>query len=379
MRLEKALLGRFSGAVDRVVPIFTRGPSRKSVVMTDSWSELVAMSLMEMEQKQNALPPSDPADQWHADQDSGTFTMTNSSGSVVATARLQFVGTYSTISQSWLWSWANRSIDRVNRSMLEELREFGHRHGWGRLTNERVPCSEQEAIHLWAVAVHATGAPAWYRIQLSPTSITYLALFDLHTGHVRFSPAHRQDFTGATGLDGQWKNCPSWSPADPWQALIIKTVDVPLDTRDYLESWKWLLKDAFEPVLITSFGDWFLRDREGRIHRLAVGWGQFAVVANTLAEFEQAQLAPENLANWFMPALAAELRKTGKMLGRNEEFAEPLSYSYVIPPFLGGPLEPNNIRILPLSVHTFLWGSAFQQVKDLSPGTRVRKVEMDSG
>jgi hypothetical protein len=346
--------------------------------MTDSWNELVALSLTEMEQKQKALPPSDPAGQWHADQDSGTFTMTDSRGNVIVKARLQLVGTYSTMSQSWLWSWANRSIDFANRSALEEVRELGHKHGWRRLTDERVPCSEQEAIHLWAVAVHAMRAPAWYRIQLSPTSITYLALFELHTGSVGFSPAHQQDFTEATGLDEQWKHCPSWSPADPWQALIIKTVDVPFGTREYLESWKWLLKDSFEPVLITAFGDWFLRDREGRIYRLAVGWGQAAVVANTLAEFQQARLAPENLGSWFMPALVAELRKTGSMLGRHEELAEPFCYSYVIPPFLGGRFEPKNIRMLPLSVHTFLWGSVFQQVKDLPPGTRVRKIEMDS-
>jgi hypothetical protein len=98
---------------------------RVKVSMAQSWNELVELSLKEMEQKQKSLPPSDPAGQWDADQDSGTFTMLDANGNVIVNARIQFVGTYSATSQSWLWSWANRSIDFANRSALEVVRGFG--------------------------------------------------------------------------------------------------------------------------------------------------------------------------------------------------------------------------------------------------------------
>ena len=345
--------------------------------MTQSWNELVELSLNEMEQKQNALPPSDPAGQWNADQDSGTFTMTDAEGSVLVKARLQFVGTYSATSQSWLWSWANQSIDFANRRALEVVREFGQKYGWRRLTDERVPCSWEEATQLWAVAVHAMGASAGYRFPLSPTSAGYLSLFDLNPTSPVGLPDHGRDRTEAIGCDDPWEGRASWQPADHWEALIIKMEDVPSDPKEYLESWKWLLKESFEPLAVTAFGDWFLRDREGRIHRLSVGEGQFAMVANTIAEFHQVRAAPGNIDHWFMPALVAELRKTGKILERDVKLAEPNCYSYVIPPFLGGSAELKNIRMLALSVHMFLWGSVCQRLQGLPPGTRASRIDID--
>jgi hypothetical protein len=68
--------------------------------MNESWDELVQMSLREMEQKQQALPLPDPAGQWNADQDTGTFTEMDSKGQVTVIARFQFVGTYSTTTHS---------------------------------------------------------------------------------------------------------------------------------------------------------------------------------------------------------------------------------------------------------------------------------------
>jgi hypothetical protein len=346
--------------------------------MAQSWNELVELSLKEMEQKQKSLPPSDPASRWDADQDSGTFTMTDANGSVIVKARIQFVGTYSATSQSWLWSWANRSIDFANRSALEVVRRFGQKYGWRRLTDERVPCSWEEATHLWAVAVHAMSASAGYRFELSPTSAGYLALFELITTSPVVLPAHGRDRREATGSDDPWEECASWHSADPWDALIIRIEDVQSDPNEYLESWKWLLKETFEPLAVTAFGDWFLRDRDGRIHRLSVAEGQIVMVANTLVEFHQVRAAPGNIGNWFMPALVAELRKTGKILDTDVKLAEPNCYSYVIPPFLGGSAELKNIRVLPLSVHMFFWGSVCQRLQALPPGTRVRRIDMDS-
>jgi hypothetical protein len=222
------------------------------------------------------------------------------------------------------------------------------------------------------------GASAGYRFELSPTSAGYLALFDLITTSPVVLPAHGRDRGEATGSDDPWEGCASWQSADSWEALIIKIEDVPSDPTEYLESWKWLLEESFEPLAVTAFGDWFLRDRVGRIHRLSVGEGRIAMVANTLVEFHQVRAAPGNMGHWFMPALVAELSKTGKILDSDVKLAEPNCYSYVIPPFLGGSVEPKNIRILPLSVHMFIWGSVCQRLQALPRGTRVRRIDIDS-
>jgi hypothetical protein len=125
------------------------------------------------------------------------------------------------------------------------------------------------------------GASAGYRFQLSETSAGYLALFDMNTTSPVVLPAHGADRREAIGSGDPWEGYASWQPADPWEALIIKIEDVPSDPKEYLESWQWLLKESFEPLAVTAFGDWFLRDREERIHRHSVGEERFAMVANT--------------------------------------------------------------------------------------------------
>ena len=48
-----------------------------------------------------------------------------------------------------------------------------------------VPCTEQEALELFAVSIHVMAAPAWYRFQLASTSVAFVGLYDLKTPPAR--------------------------------------------------------------------------------------------------------------------------------------------------------------------------------------------------
>jgi hypothetical protein len=52
-------------------------------------------------------------------------------------------------------------------------------------------------------------------------------------------------------------------------------------------------------------------------------------------------------------------------------------YSYVLPPFLGGKIEPQNMELTPIYVHFAFLGAVYHQVKDLPPGTKIRSIRIE--
>jgi len=130
------------------------------------------------------LPRFDPDGRFDFSQDAGTLTLSNGLGNITAHARFVPVGTWSSETGSWLWGWANESIDRALVAPLQKLRDYGAQTRIELLTSERVACSAEEAQEIYAVAVHLLQAQGWYRSQMTPTSVIHTALFD-----IRLAPA----------------------------------------------------------------------------------------------------------------------------------------------------------------------------------------------
>ena len=150
--------------------------------------------------------------------------------------------------------------------------------------------------------------------------------------------------------------------------LTIPVEGLPFDKL--LADWRWLVSEKFMPVMMTSFGDLFLRDEGGRIHFLDLMAGEFKVIAPSQAEFEQFCEDREKRRVWFLGFLLTEVRRLRGPLAIGE------CYSCKVPLALGGELEEDNFERMDLRVHYSVLGQLHRQTKHLPPGTQINQVKV---
>lgn len=92
-------------------------------------------------------------------------------------ARIQFIGSFSPLSNTWLWAWANFSIDAPNRALVEKVRELGEERDFPKLTTWKWNATEHDGWHMAAIAARVMGAKGIYRAP-SDTGPTFLAIMD---------------------------------------------------------------------------------------------------------------------------------------------------------------------------------------------------------
>jgi hypothetical protein len=101
-------------------------------------------------------------------------------------ARIVIVGSVSTESNTWLWSWANPHFDDVRTPEIELVRAYGVRHGIHQLTEPKWPADERDGWEMTSIAARLLESSAAYR---SPSAVGafFLLLSDLK----RLSPNGR--------------------------------------------------------------------------------------------------------------------------------------------------------------------------------------------
>jgi len=151
--------------------------------------------------------------------------------------------------------------------------------------------------------------------------------------------------------------------------LTIKTDGLPFDSL--LSDWQWLISSNYTPVLMTAFGDLFLRDGEGRIHFLDLMSGEFKQVAASQDAFDRMCEDREQRRSWFIGYLLTEVRKLRGDLGAGQ------CYSCKIPLSLGGPLDADNFERMDLQVHFSILGQLHRQTKHLPPGTKIGSIKIE--
>ncbi len=99
---------------------------------------------------------------WYYDQDTGEFTFSaNEIPRVIAD--FQVVGTLSTISNTWLWSWGNSSILENVKKDLQIVRQFGKEHNLRELVQPRWDADEFDAWAMTNVSARLLNAQGAYR------------------------------------------------------------------------------------------------------------------------------------------------------------------------------------------------------------------------
>lgn len=99
---------------------------------------------------------------WDFNQGSGeiVFTLPDK---MKAVAPAQIIGTYNTEDHTWLWSWANPSIDEKLQVDALKLRKFGEEHHIEALTTSKWKGSEEDAWDMAALAVKLCEEQGAYR------------------------------------------------------------------------------------------------------------------------------------------------------------------------------------------------------------------------
>jgi hypothetical protein len=114
---------------------------------------------------------------WSADLAAGTISFEHDAGSL--TGPVQFIGSYSPDTSTWLWGWANSAMPEHVTSAVAEAAGYGLANGISALTTPKLHGVDKSlADELAAVAIHLSDAGTLYR-GVTGTTVAYLAFGEL--------------------------------------------------------------------------------------------------------------------------------------------------------------------------------------------------------
>ena len=102
-------------------------------------------------------------ERWDWDASHGTIVFSDGAGPRVV-AGAQLVGSVSRKTGTWLWAWANGSIEPRLCRDLPEVRRFGEQHGIWQLTTAKWEAEETDGWEMTSIAAHVLQAKGAYRM-----------------------------------------------------------------------------------------------------------------------------------------------------------------------------------------------------------------------
>jgi len=78
-------------------------------------------------------------------------------------AEYQNVGSVSTITNTWLWAWANESIPAHTKNLVRNVRSYGETHALERLTTAKWNADEVDGWEMTAITAKLLSAKGYYR------------------------------------------------------------------------------------------------------------------------------------------------------------------------------------------------------------------------
>lgn len=114
---------------------------------------------------------------WDYDQETGLLVFSND-GVPAVIADIEVIGSVCSISDTWLWSWANFHLLANVRTRIKAVREFGERSGFPRLTVPKWRADQCAGWEVSAIAADVLEAKGVYR---APTDngFLYMAMTDI--------------------------------------------------------------------------------------------------------------------------------------------------------------------------------------------------------
>ena len=109
------------------------------------------------------------SDRWGVDQTTATITWTWPDR--IAVAPVQALGSYNLGANSWLWAWANNSIEPAMKEASLQVRAWGEEHGQTTLTTPKLEITEEQSADLVALAFRIAEGTGYYRAPAGPVRL----------------------------------------------------------------------------------------------------------------------------------------------------------------------------------------------------------------
>jgi hypothetical protein len=93
-------------------------------------------------------------------------------------ADIQVAGSWSQLSDSWLWAWDNESVPKAASIRMQKVREFGEKEDIETVKASFEPCDEGEAWSMASIAAQILDAECIYRAE-RPKNHLFLLLFSI--------------------------------------------------------------------------------------------------------------------------------------------------------------------------------------------------------
>lgn len=153
-----------------LIPAFACGaqpaqPAPPAKPPTEAFSELVAESTAYLKARMARAQEEFKLgnyERFDYNQTAATLTWSDA-GVPKVIAKIQFAGSTSFQSKTWLWSWANPSILEIAKSDIHTVKEFGQRMKYPRLTEAKWPAEEVDGWEVTAIAASLLKAKGAYR------------------------------------------------------------------------------------------------------------------------------------------------------------------------------------------------------------------------
>jgi hypothetical protein len=145
-----------------------------------AWQSFVKECHQELESKQDRLEQEffiGRHKRWDWDQERAELIF-SSDGVPAVIARIEFVGSISSKSDTWLWSWANPGVLNSVKERMATLWQFGEQEDFPHLTVPKWSAEEIDGWEMAAVAAHILDARGVYRTP-SDTGFTFLLLTEV--------------------------------------------------------------------------------------------------------------------------------------------------------------------------------------------------------
>lgn len=89
-------------------------------------------------------------------------------------ADIQFVGTISTETNTWLWAWDNPHLDAELSRAIREVRQFGAAHGIAQLTTAKWAADAVDGWEMTSISAYILQAKGVYRTPRDAGGFSYM-------------------------------------------------------------------------------------------------------------------------------------------------------------------------------------------------------------
>ncbi len=144
------------------------------------FEEIIDKSYEYIQEKQKKLIEEykiDTYERWDWDQDTGLLIFSHD-GKPIVEAKIDFSGTFSSLSKTWLWAWSNSSLSELVKSESRKVRDLGDEYCILKLASAKWNADEIDGWEMTTIMARELKAKGVYRTP-NKNGFVYMIIKDI--------------------------------------------------------------------------------------------------------------------------------------------------------------------------------------------------------